>query len=40
MFLWSPLQNRLTRDSLGHSEDVSCRCRAVTSANLRSPTHS
>ena len=35
---WSPLQNGLTRDSLRHSEDVSRRCRAVTSANLRSPT--
>ncbi len=31
----SPLQNRATRDSLWHSEDMSRRCRAVTLANLR-----
>jgi len=30
---WSPLQNALTRDSLGFSENVSRRCRAVISAN-------
>ena len=36
----SPLQNALTRDSLGFSENVSRRCRAVTSANHRSPTPS
>ena len=36
--LRSPLRNARTRDSLRHSEDVSRRCRAVTSINLRSPT--
>src|SRR5271169_4988501 len=37
---WSPLQNALTRDSVGFSENVSRRCRAVTSANHRWPTPS
>jgi hypothetical protein len=32
---WSPLQNALTRDSVGFSKNVSRRCRAVTSANPR-----
>jgi putative transposase len=36
----SPLRNGLTRDSLGFSENVSRRCRAVTSANHRWPTPS
>jgi anti-sigma B factor antagonist len=36
----NPLQNLLMPDSLGHSEGVSRRCRAVTSGNLRSPAHS
>ncbi len=35
-----PSQNPGACNSLGHSEDVSRRCRAVTSANLRSPTPS
>ena len=33
----SPLHNARTRDFLRVSEDMSRRCRAVTSANLRSP---
>jgi anti-sigma B factor antagonist len=36
----NPLQNLLMRDSLGHSEDVSRRCRAATSGNRRSSAHS
>jgi anti-sigma B factor antagonist len=36
----SPLQDLPMRDSLGRSEVVSRRCRAVTSGNLRSPAHS
>ena len=33
MTTWSRLQNALTRDSLGFSENASRRCRAVISAN-------
>ena len=36
----SPLKDLSMRDSMGRSEVVSRRCRAVTSGNLRTPAHS